>query len=425
MLKKSHILFWLLLLSAAISECVIAATFWGNIDLLTYNFPWAQISAQHWLGLYRPQYAGTYQVNYPPLVPTLLWPFGQIINHFGLSITTGSGAHKAAAFLTIKLLGMLFQWLTAGFIYWKAHSRRLGLVLGTLVLLNPSIWFNASFWGQADALLIFFIVVSFYYLQQQRFGWASFWFALGCLTKLQFMYLAPLFGLYLLLKARWPQVLACVGGIIGLNLLGWLPFMLAMRQPLLPLKVFTSGVTQYTEIIANGFNFWAGALKARIWSKQLRNTDHITSWLTYNHLNTVILVLIIISSCIWFWCVAKKKVAALPLAYTGAIYSGLIFMFTMGQHERYQLSMLAFVILLLLSQTEKNDLVRPLLWYSSVTLMTFLNQAVFYLSVYLKISSLQGFALALRLGGIINTLLFLLLVGELIWHRPQEVDYAK
>ncbi|WP_164512639.1 glycosyltransferase 87 family protein [Loigolactobacillus iwatensis] len=412
-LKKTHAnaIFITMLFSAIIIESVCAAVFWGKLDILTYNFPWAQISAHQWAGMYRPQFAGTYQVNYPPLMPTLLWPVGKLINHFGLSISAGSSLRLATSFLLIKGLGMLFQWLTAGFVYWKSKRPVWGLLLSGLILLNPSIWFNAAFWGQLDSALIFFIVVSFYYLKQERYYLASIWFALGCLTKLQFVYLVPIFGLELLSHVKWQKVLKLVGTIIGINLVGWLPFMINMKTIFLPLKVFGSGTTQYADIVENGFNFWAGALKARIWNKQLRTTDHIVGWLTYGHLNTLILVLIVLALCVWYWLVAKKRVRAIGLEYVGAIYSGLIFFFTMLQHERYQLSMLAFIILLLLTSANKATLTnRDLSWYAVLTLGTFVNQAGFYLAVYLNMQPLRYVHL-IRLGGIINTLIFLLMVG--------------
>ncbi|MDA5387227.1 hypothetical protein [Loigolactobacillus backii] len=142
--KKTHAnaIFIMMLFSAIIIESVCAAVFWGKLDILTYNFPWAQISAHQWAGMYRPQFAGTYQVNYPPLMPTLLWPVGKLINHFGLSISAGSSLRLAISFLLIKGLGMLFQWLTAGFIYWKSKRPVWGLLLSGLILLNPSMWFN-------------------------------------------------------------------------------------------------------------------------------------------------------------------------------------------------------------------------------------------------------------------------------------------
>ncbi|QGG61458.1 DUF2029 domain-containing protein [Loigolactobacillus bifermentans] len=408
-----------LLISVIIVESLCAATFWGKFDILTYNFPWAKLAASRWLQLYQPHYAGGYLVNYPPLLPTLFWPFGKIINFFNLSLSKGSGYQLASAFLTIKFQAMIFHWLIAAFVYWKSHSKIMGLGLASLILINPALWFNAAFWGQLDTALIFFIVLSFYYLSQRHFYLASFWFGLGCLAKLQFFYLVPLFGLTLLVLAKWRQTIYAVCLVIGVNILGWLPFMIAMRQITLPIKVITSSLNQYPELFANAFNGWAGVLKPQMWYRRLKMTNHIFGRVTFSQFNTVVLILIVGGLCLLFLQYWRQKRQNLPIALIGAIYSGFIFFFTTGQHERYQMGMLGFVILWVLLQNEW-PLSRSLATYGWFTFIIFINEIFVYLSIYFNTKALTTFNQLLRVGGVINTLMFIIWVGLIIWQRKQQ-----
>ncbi|MFL2030418.1 glycosyltransferase 87 family protein [Loigolactobacillus zhaoyuanensis] len=410
--KRENKFFLLLLISTAIIECVVAATFLGKWDIEAFNFPWAKVSANDWFGMYRPRMDKIHLVNYPPLVPTLFWPFGKIINHFGLSLTSGSQFDIAVSFLLIKLVSMGFQWLTAIFVYWKSKSKQYGLLLSALILLNPSIWLNAAFWGQLDSALIFFTVVSFYYLQNNRYSLASLWFGLGCLAKLQFMYLVPVFGLYLLWKAPWKKVIQSVVQVIAVNIIGWLPFMINMKQLLLPYNIFSEGLGR-PNVSYNALNFWAGILPA-----DAKLAAHIFPWLTYSQLNTIILILIIVSLCVLIWCFAHHKINSFPLAYVGAIYSGLIFMFTMGQHERYQISVLAFLVLLLVDASPNTN--RPFVWYTYATAVTFVNQGLLYLGAYLAVRTLPIYSQLIQWGGIVNFILFVGLVCELFWRNRKQ-----
>ncbi|MFL2029700.1 hypothetical protein [Loigolactobacillus zhaoyuanensis] len=189
-----------------------------------------------------------------------------------------------------------------------------------------------------------------------------------------------------------------------------------MKQLLLPYDIFTEGLGQ-PKISYFTFNFWAGILPA-----EATVTTHIFSWLTYGQLNTIILILIIVSLCILIWCFAHHKINSFPLAYVGAIYSGLIFMFTMGQHERYQISMLAFIILLVIDTS--SDVNRPFIWYSYATIITFANQGLLYLSVYLAVKTLPVFGQLVQWGGILNLILFVGLVCELFWRNQKQAGIS-
>ncbi|GAB6092631.1 hypothetical protein [Furfurilactobacillus curtus] len=414
--------FIVLLICVAVIELVCAGLFWGKFDLLTYNFPWSQVVVKNWAGMYRPRFQNAYLVNYPPLIPTLLWPFGKLIHHFGVALVGQSPLRTTLAFLLIKLLPLIFHWLTAIFVYWKSSDKLHGLWLSVLILVNPAIWFNAAFWGQMDSVLVFLIVISFYYLQQRQYLVATLWFSVGCLAKLQFIYLVPIFGLVLLTQLPRRLILGYVSLVIGVNIVSWLPFMINMHSVLLPFKVILGGANQYDGIVVNAFNFWSAALKARVWYKQLLITDHILGPVTYNMVGQAILVLIILGLIGLFWGMWRHRLPEIPLSVIGLIYTGAIFFFTMGQHERYQIPMLAFELLWLMSNRESMRLQSiKWAWFAGLTSMIFINEAFLYFAMYVNMNLVLCYRL-IRLGGIINTLVFIGLLASLIcqYRRPNQ-----
>lgn len=402
--------FIFLLISVAVIELLCASLFWGQMDLVGYNFKWAQVAASHWGEMYRPRFENGYLVNYPPLIPTLLWPIGKIVNHFGLSLVGQSGLRTAVAYALIKLIPLIFHWLTACFLYWKSTDKANGLTLGIFVLVNPALWFNAAFWGQLDTVLIFMVVISFYYFSKGQYWLASIWFAIGCLAKLQFIYLVPIYGLALLVQLKWRQVISHVAVIAGINLVGWAPFMITMKNVFLPIKIFTSGASQYDNIHANAFNFWSAILKARVWYKQLTTSDHLLGSLTYGQLNQIILFVIVVGLVVAFCWLFRKGTQNVSLALIGMVYSGLIFFFTMGQHERYQMTMLAFALLLLMPNQHGLTKNMRYWWNGVLTVAIFINEAFVYLAIYFHLGLQLSYQL-IRVGGVINTLVFLLMLG--------------
>jgi Gpi18-like mannosyltransferase len=405
--KTQHIILGLLLGSAILIDCICAFTYWNLADIGPYNFNWARLSASHWLQLYQPHHDGSFLVNYPPLIPTLFWPIGKLINHFQLSLTTGSAVRISLSFLAIKFVGMAFQWATALFMYWKAKSKNWGLVFAALMLFSSVLTFNASFWGQLDSALSFFILVSFYYLKQERFRLASFWFALGCLTKLQFIYLIPIFGLTLLLHGKLKTTLQSVGIVIGINILGWLPFVIAMKRIILPFQVIIGGFIQYPKLCLNAFNVWAISLRTQTGTR----TTSLIGPFKFGYLNEIIILVIVVGICLTFWWLRCQK-QVIPLECIWAVYSGLIFMLTAGQHERYQISMLAFLILWLLTDDRPFNLEHKLVFYGVFSLMISLNQVFAYLSFDYKLDTKPIYLRAMQIGSSLNVLIF---VGWLVY----------
>ncbi|GKT06127.1 hypothetical protein JCM31185_14150 [Furfurilactobacillus curtus] len=198
--------------------------------------------------------------------------------------------------------------------------------------------------------------------------------------------------------------------------------MINMHSVLLPFKVILGGANQYDGIVVNAFNFWSAALKARVWYKQLLITDHILGPVTYNMVGQAILVLIILGLIGLFWGMWRHRLPEIPLSVIGLIYTGAIFFFTMGQHERYQIPMLAFELLWLMSNRESMRLQSiKWAWFAGLTSMIFINEAFLYFAMYVNMNLVLCYRL-IRLGGIINTLVFIGLLASLIcqYRRPNQ-----
>lgn len=85
------------------------------------------------------------------------------------------------------------------------------------------------------------------------------------------------------------------------------------------------------------------------------------------------------------------------------IYINSVFMLTMGQHERYQLPVIAFLILYGMAYTDKEEI-----WFATLfSFITFGNQFFIYFMDIIKNETIMGYAFLI--GSLVNILLLVLL----------------
>ena len=120
-------------------------------------------------------------------------------------------------------------------------DKALAVVVATF---SPTLLFNAAIWGQFDGLLVLLLFLCFYSVSTKRIYWASAFYAIGCLTKLQFCYfIFPFAAIVILFYPLRKIVIATLEGL-AIGLLGWLPFMV-VSGPSLPLRIYLGGSGKY------------------------------------------------------------------------------------------------------------------------------------------------------------------------------------
>lgn len=95
------------------------------------------------------------------------------------------------ATLSISYLG--YRWAK------KEHSGAKPVLIMIILALNPAFLINASMWGQMDMVMIFFAILSLYYLKNKKLIPAVIFYTAGCLIKPQMIFFAPIFGVYVIL----------------------------------------------------------------------------------------------------------------------------------------------------------------------------------------------------------------------------------
>ena len=151
-------------------------------DLLEYH-TWARTLAQkglaaaYWPTSVSLESQESLALDYPPLVPYLLWAIGR-----------GVGAVSQEALLhNDRLLDFLIRLpfcasvlLTALLVYLEARrvAPQKADLICALVALNPALIFDTAYWGQSDAPCTFLIVLAVVLLVRGRPEWS--WVAITC-----------------------------------------------------------------------------------------------------------------------------------------------------------------------------------------------------------------------------------------------------
>jgi Gpi18-like mannosyltransferase len=161
-----------------------------SLDMKTYLLPWYDYIVTHgaWASL------GDDFSNYTP-------PYLYLLAL--LTITKGMLSKVTA----IKLLSILFDFFNAYLIYrivkLQAKQEYMPLTAAALFLCLPTIALNSSAWGQADSIYACFILVSLFYLLQDKPLPALISFGVAFAFKAQAIFLFP-FLLLLTFKKRIP-----------------------------------------------------------------------------------------------------------------------------------------------------------------------------------------------------------------------------
>ena len=159
-----------------------------NIDLRIHNIPWYETILK--LGVWRA--LGTNFSNYTP-------PYTYL-----LALSTLAHNYLSPV-VSIKLIPILFDLLTAIFVYrivkLKYPEGPLPILASAIYFIAPTVIINSSYWGQADSIYTSFLIISLYYLLQDRPLPAMLAFAVSFAIKAQAVFFVP-FMVVLFLKKR-------------------------------------------------------------------------------------------------------------------------------------------------------------------------------------------------------------------------------
>jgi len=207
---------------------------------------WFSAAAQHGpLVFYQVTYC-----DYPPFNFYIFWTFGSLAKWLSLLNTWSP---------ILKLPSTLFDTATAGLIFVflrKRFSFETSLIATTFYAFNPATIFNASIWGQFDAIYTFFLISSIVLILDSKPKLSVATFTVGVLTKPQSIALAPLIIFLLLRKYSLKTVVASVATSAALIITVSAPVSLNNLAGFL-VNIYLRGYQEYTYTSANAFNLWA------------------------------------------------------------------------------------------------------------------------------------------------------------------------
>jgi Gpi18-like mannosyltransferase len=200
-----------------------------------------------------------YQVvncDYPPLNVYIFWVFGSFAKLLSVSVSPPLGA---PALYLLKLPSTLFDTATAGLIFVflrRRFSVDTSLLATSFYAFNPATIFNASIWGQFDAIYTFFLVASLILIIEAKPTLSVAAFVAAVLTKPQSIALAPLIVFLLIKNKSLKTVMISVVTSIALVFVVSIPVSPNNLASFL-VNIYLKGYTSYSVTSANAFNFWA------------------------------------------------------------------------------------------------------------------------------------------------------------------------
>lgn len=169
---------------------------------------------------------------YPPLaylIPSAIYaPFSSFLSKsYQEIIYTDSAIYQKysfyPSFLIFKLPAILFSLLVLFLLPKLFEKKEHGQLAQILWLFSPTNLLVSSM-GQVDAILVFFIVLSFFYIKKDRLVLAGIALALSALVKPTGLILLPLLALFVYRKdGLWKSIMSVLPGIITWSIIS-LPF---------------------------------------------------------------------------------------------------------------------------------------------------------------------------------------------------------
>ncbi len=364
-----------ILLFAFITRLCIGMLYTNYFDIAWYR-TWALSLPDGFFNCYGRLMEGKYALDYPPVYLAVLYAVGWLYRLFPLQ------NYAMLDMLAMKAFPILFDVLTAMMLYLccrKRSGEAFGLIAAVFWALNPSAVFNSACWGQTDGMLLFFLLLSFYAAENGRPILGSALFALTGLAKMQALYFTPVLFFYLLRRYGWKKTLAGAGAAAATGYGAFLPFIFGswsyygIRSFTLPFRVYWNGLGKYPYAALNTYNLyglfnlnWVPDSKSLFFGHFDAEAGMMTGGFTLHTLSLLFMILaILLLAAVQFGGRGESS-----LWSGGFLFMQCVFMLTTRQHERYQIAVLPFALLLFI----RSRRLRYMWLFIALSLTTFVNQ---------------------------------------------------
>lgn len=272
--------------------------------------------------------------DYPPGYIYVLGLLEHIRRLFNITMNT------LPHYFILKLPAIVCDIISAIYIFKIAKEKNvenIGLFVSLMYLLNPTIIFNSSVWGQIDSVYGLFLIVICYYLMIDKYWISYIAFGLGIIVKPQVLFMGPILLVALIKKVYnkqlnvnllLKQISQCIAVIVGCIIIV-LPFGLQKT-----IEQYFNTVTSYPYASVNAYNFWS--MLGLNWVEQ----NNTLFGIQYQTWGTIFLALGVI---IVLYIGLKSKTTNYPML--GALMVTLIFTFSVRMHERYLYPVLVLMLI--------------------------------------------------------------------------------
>ncbi len=124
---------------------------------------------------------------------------------------------------------------------------------------NPAFWYNTVIWGQVDTIHTFFVLGALLFAERGMWRWAGVMLLVAINFKLQAIIFTPLVLVFILpfIKERgWKAASVQVFILAGVQLLIFLPFIMAGTMPQTIHALTTRSIDHFPVLSMNAYNFW-------------------------------------------------------------------------------------------------------------------------------------------------------------------------
>lgn len=357
-------------------------------------------------------YAGIYKLFLG--VFSVIWWINIKVPIFPSIIATYAESNLYPALL--QLPAILADFGIAYIIYKILHNwktKKVAQFGAILFLVNPAVWYNSSVWGQTDAIVNFFGLLSFYLLFRNKHTLAITALVVSLYIKISLAIFAPIFLLVAWKKSCTKDLVIKSLPTVAVLLLITSYFSTGSgKDPINWLYwLYTNKVlTQQLQVItANAFNIWATIAGIH---EQPQTLPFLG--LTYQYWSYILFTVAFIPILYSVWKKQDEKTVIIALALTAfSVWSLLT-----NMHERYLYPLFPYLTIL----AAENRKLLPLYW--GISGINLLNLYHFWwtprIEPIVKIMS-AGDRLAPRLLGLVNFSLFIHLYRKLL-PKPYKIS---
>lgn len=322
---------------------------------------WTEAGANNLWSIY---YSGEAYVDYPPVYLAILAIIGVINRFFGFAVDSGM------YIFMLKLPAIICDIATAWILFKVAKeylNLRKALIIATLYLFNPMIWFDTLVWGQVDSFFFLTIIAVFWFIMEGKMGMAVFMMTVSILTKPQgILFLPVLFYELFQTKSIMVMVKAFFISLVTFTVIT-LPFTIGNPDFFWFYHLLGRMLGGWEFASVNAFNFFA--LVGGNWIE----IGKPFMFLTYEIWGDIFLVIIIAFSGYLYW----KSRSPYTFVFAALILDMGIFNMVCWMHERYLYPAILITLFIYIFTRERKALVL----YLGTTITNFLNIFISFIVV--------------------------------------------